>query len=771
MRRKKGKKARAIIELLQKRELLGEGGLTARDIHKELVDGTQISATHAALERLVEDGEVEKTGSTDVESGHSAAVFALKKGTALQPNLFENNIAPALEEVFGEESRIPRNFTDVYEGNEEQERLDTLQRIAKYNSRVETYESKRESLRQAARKLAEVDPRVLVRDFFWDLIKTFESGKRELESGLPAEKAKDLRSKLIEVAEVFEDAAQTIGLPKHIAQLKAPLDRSGRFKVGTDLSESEMYEELETYIDTVIFGQFVLNTVNDNDVKEAAERISTVTSSDGSTHPIALRALRRMQSEYEEASLLLFNNAAGVYTHIRKANGKFTREFHKNAKYRHLPLSYQDIQKGIPEGILMAPYLFRGLSESQYGHMLRFVPDNVQLLLDLNILSHKEDIKDKIGARPIPNVHIRDGMGVPYERGFPHYIENSDYGRQARKGINRYYEIVRQIVGARAMNETLILTGAVKEARLRFFAYLIDWFISRGSGLICPELEGEPIDVEWEEEVVSPNTLTDNKAMANLMAAAREVFQNQKFTSFRVRREFAVIADPSRPQQLDEHERYRPVHDWQALLNKRLNNKVEYEKSEGNPDYEEFAHMLDIQPFVKLCEQADITLFYTSDTGGSPAYTLPRYEFINNLKAMKQDEREREVERCVNTIIAGIEVSGGVELEERSFMRDPANLLRIVEPVIMLEAHNAVKITGQELANTITSAIYANVQELRLKLDLRSRIDLQPISFEQYRRIDRDFYKALAYYSKKEKDPAVIQRLQALGILDIDDLD
>lgn len=768
MKHRRGKKARAIIEILEKRQLGGESALTAREIHDELDDGTAISSTHAALARLVEDGDAQQIGTIDVESGHSAAQFALKQGMALQQDLFATDATPALRSIFGDEPQtVPSLAAEDADDSEGDKEPDMVQRMAVYAARIATYENRRDSLRRAARKLVSVNPRVLVSYFLFHLIETFRKGAQDLKSegSLTPGKAKQLRGKLMEIKEVFEDVARTLGIPKHVVELKASPGRGGRFAVDSDLTEADMHEALEAHIKTVVFGDYVLNPIDDDAIAKMEERVRTVTSSDGSTHPLTLSGISRLQKEYEESSALMFNNAAGVYTFVRRVNGKLTRQTDGEDRYRFLPLSRQHIQRGIPEGILMAPFMFTELDDSQYMHMLRFVPDNIQLQMDLNLLTSSEEYRDGVGSRPVPNVHIRDGMGVPYERGFYHFIEHSSYGKHARTGIRRYYEILKNVTGALSLNQLLVVTGAVKEARLRFFAYLIDWFISKGSELICPDADGEPIDVEWSE--VSPITLTDNKAVANLMAATREVFPEQRFTSFRVRREFSSIAEPNRPEQKDANGKMRPVSNWESFLDRRVDDKIKTEEDEGNKEYREFAeNFLDITPFVQLCEQADVTLFYTSDTGGSPAYTLPRYEFVNNLKTMEQTQREAEIENCVNAILAGIRISGGVDLDkDHNFMRSPADRMLIIEPVIMIEAHNAVKHSGNNIAKEITEAIYSSVSKM-LKMDLRARLEIRPISFEQYRQIDRRFYEGLARYSKSELDPAVRERLRSLSILE-----
>jgi hypothetical protein len=91
--------------------------------------------------------------------------------------------------------------------------------------------------------------------------------------------------------------------------------------------------------------------------------------------------------------------------------------------------------------------------------------------------------------------------------------------------------------------------------------------------------------------------------MANLMSAAREEFPGQRLTSFRVRRDFAFIAWPERPEQRDGHGNVRPITDWKCYLEGKLKRKVEAELEDGNNLYKSFADKLDLTPFVTLCEQ------------------------------------------------------------------------------------------------------------------------------------------------------------------------
>ena len=73
-RKRKGKKARAILILLNK-----HGPLTGREIHDALKDGTVISATYVTLKRLVRNGEIIAT-QVDAPSGHSVNQYSIDQG-------------------------------------------------------------------------------------------------------------------------------------------------------------------------------------------------------------------------------------------------------------------------------------------------------------------------------------------------------------------------------------------------------------------------------------------------------------------------------------------------------------------------------------------------------------------------------------------------------------------------------------------------------------------------------------------------------------------
>jgi len=79
--KRRGKKARAILDLLDKR-----GPLTGRTIHEALDDGTVLSATYVTLKRLVRDGEVILT-KVDVPSGHRVHQYSINQDDIEQSDI------------------------------------------------------------------------------------------------------------------------------------------------------------------------------------------------------------------------------------------------------------------------------------------------------------------------------------------------------------------------------------------------------------------------------------------------------------------------------------------------------------------------------------------------------------------------------------------------------------------------------------------------------------------------------------------------------------
>ena len=82
--------------------------------------------------------------------------------------------------------------------------------------------------------------------------------------------------------------------------------------------------------------------------------------------------------------------------------------------------------------MVLAPFMFRYLSESEYEHMAKCATDVVQWRADEAVFLGAARALGDGNLLPRPSVHFRDGTITPQEREYGHYRRWNEYGEMVR---------------------------------------------------------------------------------------------------------------------------------------------------------------------------------------------------------------------------------------------------------------------------------------------------------------------------------------------------
>lgn len=441
-----------------------------------------------------------------------------------------------------------------------------------------------------------------------------------------------------------------------------------------------------------------------------------VSGSDGSFHAGTV-GLRTSQGYIEDDSFVLtFNNSvAYVRSSKRMEQQKGTKKF-----IHSVPLKRQTIDDPQYKGIVLAPFMFPTLTESEYEHMTRTATDVVQMRVDDEVFNGKA--RDIFTGEQIvpPRVHIRDGTITPQERGFNHYTLMNPYGDIAREGIARSRSILQRILSSR--HNPPIYAGAVKSTQIRLFSRLINWYISRGSQI----LHGKAIEANWDTS--RAGYISDIDVMT-LLLASRELTPgpDRFWMSCVVIRQFASLTDyfdvnlngdtwfnflrEKRYRALEDYERYRGELPYHALL------------SEDDLEQDSYLYMLD---------NADYASFYIGHTYGEPPPKIPRYEFLCSLRPMeKEPNAAREhVQKTLHQLAAALITCQFSQDKDHNFLSH-LSLVKLIPSVVYL-AHEFAKHLGKKLESEFKSIVVQRLAERRRKTLQENDVDIRPVGVRAY---------------------------------------
>ena len=666
--------------------LVEQGSASAREIFEHVSQKLEDTVSRVAYYKVID--RMEAAGKIEVQTDDP------KRGRifGLTPTLNPDN---------------PITLDDVYEYLPY---LATTQALAAAIDAKDYYEERRSTtLKKAAESLLDEDPVDLFHRMLVDMITLVE---KDVSIVCDPEITGSQSQHRLETdyKDLEQIAYRGLSLPHeaiHLPGLKRLIDSKGQ-KMTWDA------DALREALEERIFGEKFIYFIDVAADRESPERESTVVSgSDGSMHAGTL-AMQSARGYFEDISdVITFNNST-VYVRLSPLQQK---QIGKKSMMYGAPLTRQTLDDPSYKGMVLAPFMFPDLAESEYEHMTRCATDVVQFRVDEEVFTGKAyDILPPQRAQiPKPQVHIRDGTITPQEREFGHYKRPDAYGEMVREGIRRERTILERIMTSRS--KPPIFAGAVKSTQIRILSRLVNWYISRGSA----KTSGVAIEPGWD--ISRAAAISDNAAMTALLAALpNNPNEGKYYVTCALLRQF-----PS----LTEYYNYDMKGDsWLDFFEeKREQALAEYQEHGGTLPYHATVDLSD-DDFVFMCENADFVYFYIGHTAGDPPPMIPRYEFLTSLREKSPKTASQHVEKLVRRLVNGIDAAGLAYDRDHNFLS--RHTLVKVLPFPIQQAHEYAKTLGKKLESELKSIVVSRLIELKRIRTTASSIAVRPVGIRDY---------------------------------------
>lgn len=663
----------------------GPDGATVREIYDgvsaKLGDAVSIQAYYKLLARMTATGRLEE------QSGKGG-----DKRFTVAPYLHPDN---ALD------------LDEVYALMEELEPTDAIARVI--DAREYFEEKRRDTLARAAKALLEEDPRELMARMLLDRAREFHADLEMLR--LEELWDQDLEGRVRAQLNDLDDLAyRMLGL----SRLAIDLPPKGWGPIENDLRMTVDEGRLRAEINARVFGKWAIERIDVNAVNDVEEwNRRAVAGSDGSTYSNVLRINSAPAFTDDVGSQVITVNNSVAYVQL----GAAQRVADGEMPYYSVPVNRQAIDDPANRGMVMAPFLYRELSESEYEHTAKCATDVVQWRVDKTVFLGEAKAVGSGGALLRPEVHFRDGTIAPQEREYGHYGRLNKYGAMVREGISLSREILERVRSAPA---PVVFAGAVKTTQARLFSSLLNWYIFQGSIARF----GEPLDPGWN--LTRAAYIADNEAMSLLLSTLNEELgPGQHFVTFQVMRPFHSLTEYYRGHGEESS--------WVEFFRGKQDEEAESHRKGFRPEpswLSQFANLED-ENYVFMCEHADYVSFYIGHTGGDPAPVTPRYEFLESLRDMTRDEAAGRVARNVSLMVGALDRTGLSADREHNFLSQKS-LVKIV-PAVVYNAHEMCKAIGRQLDAELRSIILANLQGIRNAKHLsQAEVEFQPLSVRRY---------------------------------------
>jgi Fe2+ or Zn2+ uptake regulation protein len=489
------------------------------------------------------------------------------------------------------------------------------------------------------------------------------------------------------------------------------LKRLGHF----DYDPGQLRDELQRRVFGVGEKETILGLVAiDPPALASAAEEMIISGSDGSFHAGTI-GIRTAQGYIEDESFVLtFNNSVA---YIRSSGRVLQQKGEKKFLYS-APVTRQTLDDPTYKGMVLAPFMFPMLTESEYEHMARTASDVVQMRVDDEVFNGKaRDLTTGEQIMP-PRVHIRDGTITPQERGYNHYTQMNPYGDIAREGIARSRSILQRIVTAQRNPQ--IYVGCVKSTQLRLFSRFINWYISKGSRYT----HNYPIEPEWD--VKRAGFISDTDLMTVLLANDALPFApNQFWMSCVVLRQFASLTD--------FYDKSLGKDSWLDFLIDHRNNAItNYEKYGGQLPYHAMLSEEDLaeDAYLYMLEHGDYASFYIGHTWGEPPPKIPRYEFLCSHRSIPTDDTKKQVAHTINQIATALLTCDFTPDRDHNFL-SRVTLVKLI-PSVVYTAHEFAKQLGKKLEGDFKSVVVARlVAKRKQPIDERD-VEIRPIGIRRY---------------------------------------
>jgi len=668
-------------------------GATVRELHERLTvtgattqagsevrDTVTVQAYHKLVTRLVLDGRLVEVGGPDADGQRYALAPALHADTALTLDdidqiVFELKPTEAIAAMIDAREYLGANRDTV--------------------------------LRQAAVALQKVPPHELIQEMIATKVALYNAHVDEwlAHGGGDERHRRILKSARAELEIIcyrwFGLSGEAVSVPP-----ASSVSNSGTGAVPVRLDRDKLAAELAVRVfgDTVIQHVAVANKSAPPDWSNVV-----VAGSDGSTYS-SVMSIDTAKAYVDDggSEVVTFNNSI-VYLHMEGLN----RERHASNFYS-VPITRSAIDSPANTGMVMAPFMYRELADGEYEHMAKCATDVVQWRADERVFVGDAPALGGDGRRlPAPRVHVRDGTVTLQERESHHYQRNDSYGDMVRAGVLLSHLILRHI---KSRHTPPVFAGAVKGSQLRLFGTVISWFIAHG----LPSAGVPPVDSGWDMSRAA--MLADNEAVTLLLATLAPERGAGYFCTFAVARPFHALSDMAR-----EYASESPG----LWADKFRDRQADHQAKPMMDSYWKTVDIIEDDPYVRMCEEADYVMFYIGHSAGDPLPLTPRYEFLESLRPAGPAAAAVRVRRNIELLVTALDHTKFEIDSDHNFLTGK-RLVKIV-PSVVYRAHESCKSLGRRLETELKSMIVANLHRLGLaRRASDDAISLRPLSAQRY---------------------------------------
>lgn len=667
-------------------------------------EGKTIRAIWEAARRPVDDDGLAETVS--LPTYHRTMAKLARRGQVEE--LRTPDDAPALFRAT--EQLSPLNTFTLSDLSDALWQLSVPKAFAMYLEALDYYESRASNvLGKAAAALMREDPRELVVEYLKDGV---EHLKDDIEDLLDSSRSHEALPRRIELqlTALRRFVHGELGISAKVWYLPT-LEQVSR---GTTVDPSS-WASVESAVATRVFGTFFIEPVT----AKARDGVTNmvVAGSDGSSHAGFVRGIPAPAYAEEQGRLMLTFNNSIAYVDMPKNHPRRSR-----FPYHGVPMTRAALEDPHNRGMIISRPWFDALSDSEFEHMKKAALDVVQFRVDERLVTGtaraygSNPVAGESGLLPTPNVLIRDGTVTPQERELQHYAKTGPDGDIVREGIALSYNILKAVCDSGKR----VFAGAVKSTQLKTFSKIVNWYIRRGSARRL----GQAIDSSWD--VARASHVTDAVAITHLMGSLPELpGTDDYYCTCIITRPFSAMVTSLRELRVDTPQ------EWLAWFEDRSDREAEAQTRHGGRL--SFLGVTDLEddPYVRMCQRADYAMFYFGRPGGNPQVGLPRFEFMDALRQLSDDERQGRVTSAVTAIIDGVHATKWALDRDHGFL-SRGRLPRLI-PHVVYEAHEKCKVLGHKLESELKQAIAANLSRIKGSRAIPgSKVTIEPISLAGY---------------------------------------
>jgi hypothetical protein len=653
-----------------------------KTVAEALNDTVSQQAYYKLLDRMVAVGKLDR-----VDDGASDA----SRRYVVAPHLTAENAV---------------TLDDVYEMLEALSPSDAIARVLDAR---DYYEEKRTTtLRRAAEALLDENPLDVVEALLKQKVEELRSDLAILRDKALVDR--DLEARVAaQLRELQNIAYRYLGLSRQAIDVA---NREALMVRGEDVSIDERI--LRSELEMRVFGDRFIMPVDVTAFRRGKEYgRMTVAGSDASTHAsvMQLTTAGRFTDDVGH-QVVTFNNSAVFVDVAPDARGAVS------FPYYSVPMTRSAIDDKANRGMVLAPFMYRYLSESEYEHMTKCAIDVVQWRADDVVFSGTARSLHDGALLPRPLVQFRDGTITLQEREYGHYKRANEYGDMVRQGFAHTRRILEKII---ATPKPPVFAGAVKTTQSVFFSTVLNWYIAKGSR----RRFGAPLDPNWDTTRAAH--IADNEAMSFLLSTLEDKRKDGLYyVTFTVMRPFHTLTEFYKTPRTSKH-------DWIAHFEDVREREMKAYRDGLDNDLPHLASIADVadDDFVYLCVNADYAAFFVGHTSGEPPPIAPRYEFLENLRPMRPAAARERVVRNVRLVVEALDRSKFSADKEHNFLSKKF-LVKII-PHVIFDAHEKCKALGRQLEAELRSVVIANLQALKNVRSIRvSDVEFLPLSIRRF---------------------------------------